>query len=221
MNKINEIKNNCANPSLYPSQKKPYVHYADQGFWETKINFINDSSSKCLKNHVRAKKNKIIYSDLDHLCRAEIKKRFPNQTFTEHKFKKLQKEAAYSAWNCKDLICQITPSKKILKKTKIPLSALKTRHFFLKNSTLNGNSFRKDKKIIRLSTAFTSSYDFLSKNTLMARKILSSKESSICYTGRPNTEPRAKELGKMVFFEELHGKQKGIQKISSLQSHSR
>lgn len=119
---------------LHPAKDTPYVEYVDEGLWRSRIEFKKDYSYRVLLSQIQGIQGKT-YESLDHLCEAEVQRRFPNyqlitglKALLKNKFPNLarfvmgtdafnheltQKEVnkykiqvAYSAINRDDLICK-------------------------------------------------------------------------------------------------------------------
>ncbi len=120
---------------LHPrsSEAQPFVEYVDEGLWKSRITFHKDPSYAVSLSRCQAQRSGS-FANLDALCEAELKRRFPNYTvikgvqadlknkfpflarlimgteqfyrqFTQKEVDKLKKQIAYSACNRDDLKC--------------------------------------------------------------------------------------------------------------------
>lgn len=124
---------------LHPKTKEaqPYVEYIDEGLWKSRITFHKDLSYSVFQSQIKAiitASQGTSFPNLDALCDAELKKRFPNHLpiygvkavfkdkfphlakllmgkeqfhneLTPKEINKYKKQIAYSACNRDDLQC--------------------------------------------------------------------------------------------------------------------
>lgn len=200
---------------LHPEKEEasPFVEYIDEGVWKTRISFQKDNSYSVAHSKLSAQRARP-YESLEALCDAELQHRFPAGPLTPAETIKFKKQIAYSAIDRDNLICSPKIEDPDLRK-QLHLSddsLLQTEHIFSKNSPVNGQSFRRDGKVIFLSQAICSPNDRKSPNTTNLRVVQTKDKESICYAGRPETMRKALEQGSFIFLNELKTKGKGITK---------
>lgn len=231
---------------LHPKPDRSYVHYVDEGMWQARIHFRKDASPSVTAARIQAaagpsyesldalceaelQRRYPEYRVIDGL-KARIKNNFPNLTRwimgTENFYKELtakevnkyKKQIAFSACNRDDLISEPTIDSPALRQS-LGISSdtvLKSEHIFAKNSPMNGLSFRRGTETVLLDQAIACSSDRKVENTGNLRVVKDASGQSVAYTGRVDSDHKAKEQASFIFFNELKSGMKGImQTVSS------
>jgi len=225
---------------LHPKQDRSYVHYIDEGMWQARIHFRKDASPSvtAIRNQAAASSpyeslDALCEAELQRRypeyrvidgVKSWFKDRFPNLTrwvignetfykeLTAKEVNKYKKQIAFSACNRDDLISEPTIDSPALRQS-LGISSdtvLKSEHIFAKNSPMNGLSFRQGEETVLLDRAIACSSDRNVENTGNLRVVKDASGKSVSYTGRVDSDLKAKEQASFIFFNELKSGMKGI-----------
>lgn len=222
------------------SETPPHVEYVDQGLWRTRIEFKQDGSHFTSYSRIvaagstpHASLDALCEAELQRRfphyqviggLKAVLKDKFPNlargimgteqfyKQLTQKEVKKLKRQIAFSATNRDDMV-SIPKIEDATLRRELKLDSdevLRTEHVFKKNSPVNGQSYMQDGKRVDISQAIACSSDRKVENTGNLRVVRDAGGQSICYTGRVDSDRKVIEQASFMFFNELHGKGKGL-----------